>query len=49
MQYFAVIGISTDDYADQAKGMLKKANATISHSSTPVSKWKTCWAHRESP
>src|SRR5579863_7704246 len=28
--YFAIIGISTDDYADQAKGLLKKANATIS-------------------
>ena len=31
MQYFAIIGISTDDYADQAKGTLKNANATISH------------------
>jgi thiol-disulfide isomerase/thioredoxin len=30
-QYFAIIGISTDDDADQAKGMLKHANATISH------------------
>ncbi len=30
-QYFAIIGISTDDDADQAKGMLKNANATISH------------------
>jgi thiol-disulfide isomerase/thioredoxin len=29
--YFAIIGISTDDDADQAKGMLKNANATISH------------------
>ena len=28
--YFAIIGISTDDYADQAKGLLKKENATIS-------------------
>jgi len=31
MQYFSIIGISTDDDADQAKGMLKHANATISH------------------
>jgi thiol-disulfide isomerase/thioredoxin len=30
-QYFAIIGISTDDDADQAKGMLKNAKATISH------------------
>jgi len=30
-QYFAIIGISTDDDPDQAKGMLKNANATISH------------------
>jgi len=29
-QYFAIIGISTDDHADQAKNLLKKANATIS-------------------
>jgi thiol-disulfide isomerase/thioredoxin len=28
---FVIIGISTDDYADQAKGLLKHANATISH------------------
>jgi hypothetical protein len=28
---FAIIGISTDDYADKAKGALKNANATISH------------------
>jgi thiol-disulfide isomerase/thioredoxin len=30
-QYFAIIGISTDDYADRAKGLLKNTNATISH------------------
>jgi thiol-disulfide isomerase/thioredoxin len=30
-QYFAIIGISTDDDADKAKVMLKSANATISH------------------
>jgi thiol-disulfide isomerase/thioredoxin len=30
-QYFAIIGISTDDDADQAKSMLKNTNATISH------------------
>jgi len=30
-QYFAIIGISTDDDADRAKVMLKNANATISH------------------
>jgi thiol-disulfide isomerase/thioredoxin len=29
-QYFAIIGISTDDYADQAKRLLTNANATIS-------------------
>ena len=29
-QSFVIIGISTDDYADQAKGLLKNANATIS-------------------
>jgi thiol-disulfide isomerase/thioredoxin len=29
-QYFVIIGISTDDFADQAKGLLKKTNATIS-------------------
>jgi thiol-disulfide isomerase/thioredoxin len=30
-QYFAIIGISTDDYADQAKGLLNSTGATISH------------------
>jgi hypothetical protein len=30
-QYFAIIGISTDDYADRAKGLLSNTNATISH------------------
>jgi thiol-disulfide isomerase/thioredoxin len=30
-QYFSIIGISTDDYADRARGLLKNANATISH------------------
>jgi thiol-disulfide isomerase/thioredoxin len=29
--YFAVIGISTDDYADKAKAALAESNATISH------------------
>jgi thiol-disulfide isomerase/thioredoxin len=29
-QDFVIIGISTDDYADQAEGLLKHANATIS-------------------
>jgi thiol-disulfide isomerase/thioredoxin len=29
-QYFAIIGISTDDYADQAQRLLKNANSTIS-------------------
>jgi thiol-disulfide isomerase/thioredoxin len=29
-QDFVIIGISTDDYADRAKGLLKNANATIS-------------------
>lgn len=29
-QDFVIIGISTDDYADQAQGLLKRANATIS-------------------
>ena len=29
-QYFVIIGISTDDYAEQAAGLLKKSNATIS-------------------
>jgi thiol-disulfide isomerase/thioredoxin len=28
---FVVIGISTDDYADRAQGLLKHTNATISH------------------
>ena len=28
---FAIIGISTDDYADKADGLLKSSNATISH------------------
>src|ERR1700760_854879 len=28
---FAIIGISTDDYADKASGLLKGTNATISH------------------
>src|ERR1700726_1315059 len=28
-EYFAIIGISTDDYADQAKRLLTNANATI--------------------
>jgi thiol-disulfide isomerase/thioredoxin len=30
-QYFAIIGISTDDYADRANSFLKNTNATISH------------------
>jgi thiol-disulfide isomerase/thioredoxin len=30
-QQFAIIGISTDDYADQAKRLLKNTNATINH------------------
>jgi thiol-disulfide isomerase/thioredoxin len=30
-QYFSIIGISTDDYADKARGLLKNTNATISH------------------
>jgi thiol-disulfide isomerase/thioredoxin len=30
-QYFAIIGISTDDYVDKAEALLKHANATISH------------------
>jgi thiol-disulfide isomerase/thioredoxin len=30
-QYFAIIGISTDDDGDQARGLLKNTNATISH------------------
>ena len=30
-QYFAIIGISTDDYADKARILLKGTNATISH------------------
>ena len=30
-RYFAIIGISTDDYADKARGLLKGTNATISH------------------
>lgn len=30
-QDFAIIGISTDDYADQAASLLKGTNATISH------------------
>jgi thiol-disulfide isomerase/thioredoxin len=29
--YFAVIGISTDDYPDRAKAALAESNATISH------------------
>jgi thiol-disulfide isomerase/thioredoxin len=29
--YFAVIGISTDDYADKAQTALAESNATISH------------------
>lgn len=28
---FTVIGISTDDYPDKARGLLKNTNATISH------------------
>ena len=30
-KYFAMIGISTDDYADRAKNLLLGTNATISH------------------
>ena len=30
-QYFAIIGISTDDDADQARRLLQRTNATISH------------------
>ena len=29
-QYFVIIGISTDDFADRAQGLLKKTNSTIS-------------------
>jgi thiol-disulfide isomerase/thioredoxin len=29
-QYFVIIGVSTDDYADQAQRLLQNANATIS-------------------
>jgi thiol-disulfide isomerase/thioredoxin len=29
-QYFVIIGVSTDDYADQARRLLQNANATIS-------------------
>jgi thiol-disulfide isomerase/thioredoxin len=30
-RYFAIIGISTDDYAERAKDLLNGTNATISH------------------
>jgi thiol-disulfide isomerase/thioredoxin len=30
-KHFAVIGISTDDYPEAAKGFLKKTNATFNH------------------
>jgi thiol-disulfide isomerase/thioredoxin len=30
-RYFAIIGISTDDFTDRAKGLLNGTNATISH------------------
>ena len=30
-QYFAIIGISTDDDEDQARRLLRESNATISH------------------
>ncbi len=30
-QYFAIIGISTDDYADKAEALLQTTHATISH------------------
>jgi thiol-disulfide isomerase/thioredoxin len=30
-QQFAIIGISTDDYADRARTLLKNTNATINH------------------
>lgn len=30
-QYFAIIGISTDDYVDRAKALLNNTHATISH------------------
>lgn len=30
-QYFSIIGISTDDYADKAENFLKSTHATISH------------------
>jgi thiol-disulfide isomerase/thioredoxin len=30
-QQFAIIGISTDDYADRANSLLRNTNATISH------------------
>jgi thiol-disulfide isomerase/thioredoxin len=30
-QYFAIIGISTDDYADKASSLLEGSHATISH------------------
>jgi thiol-disulfide isomerase/thioredoxin len=29
--YFSVIGVSTDDYSERAKGALQASNATISH------------------
>ncbi len=30
-KHFTIIGISTDDYPDNAKALLKKTNATLSH------------------
>lgn len=30
-QHFTVIGISTDDYPEAAKGFLRKSNATLNH------------------
>ena len=30
-QQFAIIGISTDDYVDQARSLLKSTNTTINH------------------
>jgi len=42
---FAIIGISTDDYADKADGLLKSSNATSVITSTMIFRWRTCWAH----
>jgi len=48
-QDFAIIGISTDDYADKAASLLKGTMPPSVTSLTTICRWKTCSVHRTCP